>query len=117
MISYYYLHTVTRDLIHKNYEPESDSPFVKAIWICDNTDRANAWKIILESLALGANIDRVRELCGKWNCDLKDFEEMLPRVRPTELMKQGATVFLGEILDLDVDEYWDKLRQRGLEDK
>lgn len=103
---FYYLHTETKDLIHKRFEPENDSPYVKKIWKCDTTNRASIWKIVLEGLALGAKINRVKELCIKWHCDSKDFEEMLFRVKPTELEIQGATLFIEKILNINVDKFW-----------
>ena len=112
MDHYYYLHSESKDLIHKRFEPESDSPFVKAVWSLDTTDRSDAWKVILEGLALGARINRVKQLCEKWECGLKDFEEMILRTKPTKLMIKGADLYLKKIQNLDVDKYWDKLSQR-----
>lgn len=112
MNHYYYLHSESKDLIHKRFEPEHDSPFVKAVWTMNTADRSDAWKIILEGLALGARIGRVKRLCEKWNCDLKDFEEMILRIKPTELMIEGAALYLEKIQNLDVDKYWDKLNQK-----
>jgi hypothetical protein len=78
----------------------------------DTTDRSDAWKVILEGLALGARLDRVKQLCEKWECGLKDFEEMILRTKPTELMIKGADLYLKKIQNLDVDKYWDKLSKR-----
>lgn len=77
MNSYYYLHT-NGELIHKN-DPfntiEQDlleSSFVVNYWKVDNTDRSNAWKILIEALALGAKKERINELAIKWNCTNED---------------------------------------------
>lgn len=110
---YYYLHSESKDLIYKRFEPERDSPFVKAVWPVDITDRIDAWKVILEGLALGAKIDRVKQLCERWKCDLKDFEELIIRVKPTDLMTKGADLYLRKIQNLDVDKYWNKLDQKA----
>ena len=111
-MSFYYLHSKTKDLIWKKFEPEDESNFVQKVWPCNPSYRKDAWAIILEGLALGASIKRVGELCKKWDCNLTDFEEMLINVKPTESMREGATIFLEKIMKLDVDEYWNKLKQR-----
>jgi len=97
---YYYLHT-NGDLIWKKFEPEADSPFVKKVWPMDPSDRANAWTILLEALALGASIDRARDLATHWNCDEKDLTEMMARVQPTDLMVKGMKRFLKDIIGVN----------------
>ena len=103
---YYYLHK-NGDLIGKNpvvvdSDPEYfDSPFVKKVWKINLSDRADAWGLILEALALGARIDRVKELAAKWTCDLKDLIELFKHVsRLTELMKKGIDVYIEKILEI-----------------
>lgn len=78
MIGWYYLHE-NGDLIYKNDFPgvEADireSPFVKALWSLDTKNRASAWQILVEALAIGANKPRVDELAQKWGCDDGDAE-------------------------------------------
>ena len=97
-MSFYYLH-INGNLIWKKFEPESDSSFVKKVWPVDETDRACGWTIILESLALGAKLDRIKELCSKWKCDQEDFEELVFRVKPSDLMIDGAEIYIEEILN------------------
>lgn len=105
---WYYLHA-NGDLIHKNAWPgEDNSPFVKEIWRCEPSDRANCWGIVLESLALGARVSRVKELAAKWGCDARDFAEFLIRtLNPTPRMREGADIFLREVVGLaDPETYW-----------
>lgn len=75
MNGYYYLHE-NGDLIHKPISyTEADfieSDFVKAYWYFDSKDRETAWTILVEGLVLGANKERVMELCEKWGCDDED---------------------------------------------
>lgn len=107
---WYYLHT-NGELIHKRTWPGEDgSDFVKKIWRCDPTDRENAWTIIIESLGLGANVDRIRELAAKWGCDARDFTQFLiRRPNPSEEIKRGGEAFLRQVAKLEPDAYWDWL--------
>ena len=112
---YYYLHE-NGDLINKNpavvnADPSYfDSPFVKKVWYLDLTDRADAWKLVLESLALGARKSRVQELANKWNLTLEDFLEMLAQIsQPSKLMIKGKDIFLSEILNIDPLKFWNAL--------
>lgn len=73
---WYYLHT-NGDLIYKReYDGVAadlrDSDFVKAFWPLDLELRQDAWTILIEGLAAGANTLRVFELAAKWGCDDKD---------------------------------------------
>lgn len=107
MDHFYYLHT-NGDLIYKRFEPESDSPFVKKVWRIDLSDRADAWRVVFEAMALGANLDRIGELASKWKLDRADFKEMLTRIatRPTDLMKKGLPKFAVDFLGFkDVREF------------
>lgn len=117
MNGFYYLHSETKDLIWKKFEPESDSPFVKWVWPIDTTDRKDAWIIVLEGLALGASTERIRALCNKWHCDQNDFEEMLARIKLSALMQKGTEIFLKAILKLNPEQYWDDLLERKAKDK
>ena len=73
---WYYLHT-NGDLI---YKPDSegtaadirDSDFARGLWPIDTTDRANAWQILVEAGASGANADRLTALANRWGCDDED---------------------------------------------
>lgn len=70
-IGFYYLHE-NGDLIYKRTQPELDSPFVKRIWPVYPEDRACAWIICIEALALGASKERVNELVNKWGLTNED---------------------------------------------
>ena len=102
----YYLHT-NSNLIYKPHGGvELDSPFVRKVWPCDTMDRASAWTIVLEALALGCRLERAKDLAKKWNLTKFDSYEMLRRVKPTDLMRKGFEVFIKEILEMSVDDYW-----------
>ena len=116
---YYYLHT-NGDLIPKPplaVESDSsyfDSPFVKKFWKIDLEDRYSAWKLVLEALTLGADLERVKELVDKWNLTLEDSVEMLKRseeIQPTQEMKNGLEIFAEKILNISIDDYWKKAEE------
>ena len=81
---YYYLHT-NGSLLYKRFEPESLSPFVCRIWKVDKTNRAGAWTIAIETLALGGNI---RDLKEKWGLTDEDAKEFAERTK-LKLFKDG----------------------------
>lgn len=75
---WYYLHQ-NGDLIYKP-SPDAivdirDSDFAVCSWPLDVSSRKTAWDILVESLALGANKERVNELAGKWNCNDDDADK------------------------------------------
>lgn len=81
---FYYLHT-NGDLIFKNNLPgiEADireSNFAVMSWPIDIGDREDAWQILIEALACGANRDRVQDLASKWHCDDADAQTYADRV-------------------------------------
>lgn len=67
------------DLIHKRTEPEGDSPFVKKVWKLDLKDRASAWLLCIEALALGAKRERIDELAHKWGITDEDAPNFVER--------------------------------------
>lgn len=77
---YYYLHT-DGSLIHKpasvvQYDPDYfDSPFVAKVWRINTGERLDAWRMLVEALALGADPNRVLELTKLWTCDLADLAQ------------------------------------------
>lgn len=85
-----------------------DSPFVKKVWLIDTSNRETAWTVVLEALALGADIKRIKELCNKWKLNFKDSINLLKYSKPTELMKKGFETFITKILNMSIDDYWDK---------
>ena len=90
---YYYLHT-NGSLIYKVgtecVADIRDSDFARCLWPCDPTDRAGAWMMLSEALAIGANPARVNELAGKWGCDDKDAERFAQYICVTLEMDGGA---------------------------
>lgn len=98
---YYYLHT-NKCLIYKKNHVESDfldSDFVVKHWKIDITSRLSAWTIIIESLALGADLDCVKSLCDKWKCDIEDLHNYLrqDRANNSDLKKGGVEKYLTQI--------------------
>jgi len=119
---YYYLHT-NGDLIGKNpvvVDSDAsyfDSDFVKRVWKIETEDRESCWTMLLEALALGARIGRIKELAEKWNCDKADSIEMLKTVKPNDLMRKGITIFVQEILNEDIGKYWKEIGALGDKEK
>ena len=84
MDGWYYLHT-NGDLIYKKelggtHADIRESNFAKAIWPIDPSDRENAWRIVVESLAAGAKKERVTELAEKWGCNNEDAKVYAERI-------------------------------------
>lgn len=94
MICYYYLHSETKNLIHKpkacvDTDPEYfNSPFVQKVWKIDTENRFDAWQLCVEALVLGANKERVFELKEKWGLTDEDAQEFVSRL-PFTLEKDG----------------------------
>lgn len=89
---WYYLHE-NGDLIYKRELGGTaadirESPFARALWPMDPTDRANAWDILVEALAAGANKSRVMELADKWGCTEADAQTY-GEVRGVNLQPDG----------------------------
>lgn len=81
---WYYLHT-NGELIYKGAAYTSiadfrESDLVRAFWPCDPEDRETGWRIVVESLAAGANPERVRELAEEWGCTDEDAEQYADRL-------------------------------------
>jgi hypothetical protein len=75
-IGWYYLHK-NGELIYKRelggtVADLRDSDLVRAFWPVDPEDRAGAWRLLVEAMALGATPARVEELATKWGCDDTD---------------------------------------------
>ncbi len=104
---FYYLHRETKELIYKRFDPAADnSPFVQKVWTVDMSDRADAWRVVLEGLALGVKVERAKELAQKWVLTYEDSIEFLARVKPTDLMRSGLEKFIDQILGMSHAEYW-----------
>lgn len=107
---WYYLHT-NGELIHKRTWPgEDNSDFVKRIWACDPTNRENAWTILVEALASGANVQRVRELAATWKCDGRDLPNYMRAISaPSKELRDGMRLFIEHVLRVGPDDYYDWL--------
>jgi hypothetical protein len=81
IIGWYYLHENGSLL----YKPGADacadirdSDFARGLWPMDPTDRAGAWRIVIEGGAAGARPERVLDLASQWGCtdqDAKHYAE------------------------------------------
>jgi hypothetical protein len=115
MRHYYYLHT-NGDLISKpavvaDDSGYFDSPFVKKVWCIDTADRADAWTLVCEALALGADTTRCQQLAAKWGLTKDDASQFLLHQQspPTEDCRIGFSKFLRDILKIDPDAFFDDL--------
>jgi len=115
MTGYYYLHT-DGNLIFKRFCPDP-SDFVRKIWPVDISNRANAWRIILEALALKGNINRIKELAEKWNCDLQDLVKYMVKTKPSDLEIDGLKLYFENIAMVDYDKWMDWLAATPKGDK
>ena len=66
---YYYLHE-NGDLIGKNPVAYNESDFagndfVTKHWYIETEDRGDAWTLVIEAFALGARIDKIKDLIWK----------------------------------------------------
>ena len=107
---YYYLHT-NGDLIWKRSRPEMDvGGFVAHVWAVDAADRSSPWMILIEGLAAGASLSRVRELAEKWGCDGPDLVNFLARhTTPTQEQSVGLKMFIKGVLLVDAHKWMDWL--------
>ena len=114
---YYYLHT-DGDIIGRKPDAgrEQDfreSSFVKFFWSIDTTNRKDAWILVVEALAMGAQINRIRELADKWGLTKEDLLEFIVRHKPTEIQKKGMDMFIKDILLLEPQVFWNALALEG----
>lgn len=77
IIGWYYLHTNGELIFKKELDNGMaadirESDFARAMWPMDPENREGAWNIVVEGLAAGADIDRVKELAQRWHCDNED---------------------------------------------
>ena len=75
MIGWYYLHE-NGSLIYKADGDACgdirESDFARGLWPMDPSDRAGAWRILVEAGAAGADKKRITELAEKWGCNDAD---------------------------------------------
>ena len=114
---YYYLHT-NGDIIGKPHivvdsDPSYfDSPFVKHHWRVDITNRADAWTVAIEALALGARLERILELAKKWKLTREDLPEFLTRLpNPSPLQREGMDRFIRDVLELNPETVWAEISE------
>ena len=115
MYGYYYLHKnkhiIFKPAIVANDPTYFRSPFIIKVWKVDVLDRIIGWKIILESLALGANVEDVKELCIKWEMTPQSSYEFMSRHRnPKEEWKEGLCVYAEKICKISLNEFWDNMK-------
>lgn len=107
---WYYLHT-NGDLIFKRYEPEMEpGGFVRRVWPIDTSNRADAWRVVLEAAGLGASIERVRELAAKWKITPEDLPEYMAHTGVAEVnaeRKAGMVRLAEEVWRVDLDALFD----------
>lgn len=112
---YYYLHT-NGSLIGKNpVIVDNDagyfnSPFVKHVWKIETDEKATLYEMMFEALGMGANVPRVKELAEKNKCDYDDSLIAISCIKPNDTMRKGISIFIKEVLSMEVDEYWDKVK-------
>lgn len=86
---FYYLHE-NGDLLFKRERPEVEpGGFVRAVWPHDPRDRANAWLIAIEALALGARPARIQELATTWGLTDDDAQIFATRTHQFRLFRDG----------------------------
>lgn len=117
---HFYLHK-NGDLIYKPLFTTSvadlnESPFVKKFWRIEEGDekegREVAWTIVLEALASGALLSRIKVLAEKWGLTAEDLCIYLPRVsKPTPLQQDGLYLFIEKVLGVDPDTWLDWLEK------
>lgn len=77
IIGWYYLHT-NGELIYKPGADQGvdlrESTFVRGLWPLDPEDRATAWNLLVEALASGAQLARIKDLANKWHCTDSDAD-------------------------------------------
>jgi hypothetical protein len=94
IIGWYYLHEngsllYKRELDGGTAADIRESPSARAMWPVEPEDRESAWNVVVEALALGADVDRVRELAAKWSCTDEDAAVYAERVG-ARLLRDGA---------------------------
>ena len=104
--TFFYLHT-NGALIYKRLRPDP-SDFVRRVWKVDTRDRMCAWRILLETTALGANIERIRELAEKWKCNFADLGQYFIHGGTAEAtLTRGMEKMCKELWGLDLNAVWD----------
>lgn len=76
---YYYLHENGSLIYKRNLDNGQAADFregdlVRMFWKIDLKDRLDAWTILVEASALGANKTRINDLADLWHCDDADAD-------------------------------------------
>lgn len=110
---WYYLHE-NGDLIFKRYEPEIEAGgFVKRVWALDVSDRAGAWRILLEAAANGAMLSRLIELARKWDVTPQDLPNYMGHAGVEEVnaeRKRGMVRLASEVWRVDLEALFDAIQ-------
>lgn len=81
--------------------------FSRQIWTLRPTDRATAWKCLLEALALGCDLDRAKQLAEQWGCTPRDLVEYMLRTRlPSRQLQDGVQRYLADIAGVAPEEWF-----------
>ncbi len=111
---HYYLHE-NGNLIYKPLFTTSqadlvESPCVKKFWYIEKGDRKVAWTIVIEALASGADLPRIKALANLWGLTAEDLCTYIPKVsKPTPLQQEGLPLFIENVLGVDPDTWLDWL--------
>lgn len=114
---YYYLHT-NGELIFKRYLDDEqvadfrESDFVRMFWPVDMSYRGDAWTVLVEGLALGANKARVMELAEKWGCGDEDAINFAESVG-ARITKGSSGRFFASSKNMPIDNF-EALEKDGL---
>jgi hypothetical protein len=99
---WYYLH-INGTLIYKREVGGTaadirESDFAKAMWPFDHADREGAWRILIESRAIGVSKERITELAKRWGCGDNDAAIYAERV--------GCNLFMDGDQWCATDRHW-----------
>jgi hypothetical protein len=109
----YYLHE-NGQLIHKPITAIIEGDLVRdwfwgPRWTINTENRGACWLLCIEAAALGANIDRIKDLADKWGLTFEDSINFLAWMgKPEDWQKKGLELFVTEVLGYKtLDEYLD----------
>lgn len=112
MNKYFYLHK-NGSLIYQtivdteNPKDYFNSPFVIKYWSFSFKNRADAWVIFLESLALGLIKKEGDRLTKKWHLSMLDFHTyMLTEPDISKNMQEGLYIWGRDYLGKTEEEFW-----------
>jgi hypothetical protein len=113
----YYLH-VNGDLICKNAISYNDicGDLVRKKWLLDTDKRIDAWRVVLEALGLGCNINRAKELISRWELTKEDSGYAIVHLygELNEPLRVGLRIYIEGCLGENYDEFFDWLQDNPL---